>query len=213
MNKSIIVVGSEGGMGKEIVKQVTEKYGVPICCDTKTGFDITNESHIEKLVKYVDELDGIVMAHGITNQPWGVTIDTNLTYTYHFLNSVINKMTNGGSIVNITSLSGHMGFPSNPQYCASKGGLRALTKALAVDLGKYNIRVNNVCPGYIRTDMTNGSYNDKKLKKQRDDRMILDRWGEPKDIANAVMFLLSDESSYITGIDLIVDGGWSAKGL
>lgn len=120
---------------------------------------------------------------------------------------------NGGAIVNMTSINSMLGFPGNPGYVASKGGLRALTQALAVDFGKDNIRVNAVAPGYVHTAMTNGSFNDPKRHKARLSRMILQRWGEPQDMIGAVVFLTSSASAYMTGQEIIVDGGWSAKGL
>ena len=214
MDKTILVIGSEGGIGRAIVDKLKEKGICPICIDKKLGIDITSKDDINKLYKTFKRIDGIVMAHGVTRKDWNTTLDINLTSIYTFLKLMHDRMKRyGGSIVNITSLGGHQGFPNNPQYCSSKGGLRSLTKALAVDWGKYNIRVNNVCPGYILTNMTRGSYLNSRLKKERDKRMVLGRWGKPIDIANAVYFLLSEESDYITGIDLIVDGGWLAKGL
>jgi NAD(P)-dependent dehydrogenase (short-subunit alcohol dehydrogenase family) len=119
----------------------------------------------------------------------------------------------GGSIINITSISAELGFPNNPAYLSAKGGLKQLTKALANDWAKYHIRVNNIGPGYMRTIMNKGSYPDPELKKQRDNRMMLDRWGEPEDLAGPAVFLASDASAYITGQDIYVDGGWLAKGL
>lgn len=218
MKKIIIVVGSEGDIGKAIVKSleldnkiVTNKI---VNLDKKTGFDVCNKEHRQSIYNKYKRVDGIVMSHGVTNTNWNDTLDINLYCIYKFLNLMYTRMKEyGGSIVNITSLGSIQGFPNNPQYCVSKGGLRMLTKALAVDWGKYNIRVNNVCPGYIKTNMTRDSFNNINLKHKRDNRIILDRWGGPEDVANAVEFLLSDKSSYITGIDLIVDGGWMAKGL
>ena len=88
-----------------------------------------------------------------------------------------------------------------------------LTKALAVDFGDRGIRVNCLVPGYIKTDMTINSFNDHHLSEQRLDRMIIKRWGNVQDLIGAAVFLISDASSYVTGSDLIVDGGWTAKGL
>ena len=117
----------------------------------------------------------------------------------------------GGSIINITSLNSELGFPNNPAYVATKGGLKQLTKSLAVDLGKYNIRVNNIGPGYIKTNMTKQGW--KNNKQAIEDRTILGRWGKPEDLIGSIIFLLSDASSYITGQDIYVDGGYLAKGL
>ena len=119
----------------------------------------------------------------------------------------------GGSIINITSIGAELGFPNNPAYIAAKGALKQLTRSLALDLGSFGIRVNNIGPGYFRTDMTKGSWNDPQLEEDRIRRTILGRWGEPDDLAGAVIFLASEASRYITGQDLYVDGGWLAKGL
>jgi NAD(P)-dependent dehydrogenase (short-subunit alcohol dehydrogenase family) len=88
-----------------------------------------------------------------------------------------------------------------------------LTKALALDLAVSQIRVNNLAPGYVRTAMTEGSYNDPALNVQRRKHTMLDRWGEPDDLIGAAVFLASDASAYVTGADIFVDGGWTAKGL
>jgi gluconate 5-dehydrogenase len=123
------------------------------------------------------------------------------------------QLNGGGSIINVTSIGSVLGFPDNPAYVASKGGLRLLTKALAMDLASYSIRVNNLAPGYIRTDMTKSSFEDPVRYAERLQGMIIKRWGNPEDLAGAAIFLASDASAYITGIDLFVDGGWTAKGL
>jgi len=122
-------------------------------------------------------------------------------------------MKSGGSIINITSIGSVVGFPGNPGYVASKGGLRMMTKALAVDYGQAGIRVNAIAPGYIETAMTAGSFADPELHEQRRRHTCLGRWGSVSDMVGAAIFLASDASSYVTGQDLIVDGGWTAKGL
>jgi len=141
------------------------------------------------------------------------TIDINLVASYKCLQVISAYMLNGGSIINVISIGSMQGFPDNPGYIASKGGLRMLSKSLAIDLAKDNIRVNNIVPGYISTDMTKGSRNDPVLYEERLERMIIQRWGETEDIVGAVIYLASNASSYVTGIDLVVDGGWTAKGL
>mgnify|MGYP001167820448 CR=1 FL=1 len=143
------------------------------------------------------------------------TLSVNLIAAYNLSNKVCKIMSKRkkGSIINITSLAAERGFIGNPSYQVSKAGLKQLTKALACDWGQKNIRINNVCPGYIKTPMTLRSFKNSKLKKNRDTRMILKRWGEPKDLVGPCIFLASDSSSYITGSDIFVDGGWLAKGL
>ena len=123
------------------------------------------------------------------------------------------KNSGGGSIVNITSLNSELAFPDNPAYVAFKGALKQLSKSAAVDLGKHNIRVNNVGPGYFITDMTKKSWEDPKKFKERANKTVLGRWGNPEDLVGVSVFLASDASSYITGQDIYVDGGWTIKGL
>ena len=123
------------------------------------------------------------------------------------------KKNSGGSIINVTGLAAEQGFPNNPAYVAFKGALKQLTKAAAHDLGTFGIRVNNIGPGYILTDMTTKSWSDPLSHKEKAQRTLLGRWGQPEDLMGVVIFLASDASSYITGQDIYVDGGWLAKGL
>lgn len=119
----------------------------------------------------------------------------------------------GSSIINVTSIGSIVGLPDNPGYAAAKGGLRILTKGLAVDYGTSGIRVNALAPGYIHTDMTAKSFADPVLHEQRRRHTCLGRWGTVDDLLGAAIFLASDAAAYITGHDLVVDGGWTAKGL
>ena len=96
---------------------------------------------------------------------------------------------------------------------SSKGAVLSLTKALALDYGKYNVKVNSISPGYINEGMSKMSFKDKKKRQERLNRMIIKRWGNPKDLYGAIDFLISDKSNYITGQDLVIDGGWLSKGL
>ena len=119
----------------------------------------------------------------------------------------------GGAIVNVTSINSARGFPNNPGYVAANAGLAGLTRALAVDLAADRIRVNAIAPGYVRTAMTEASFNTPALHEQRRRHTILGRWGTPEDMIGAVVFLASDASAYITGQEIFVDGGWTANGL
>ena len=119
----------------------------------------------------------------------------------------------GGAIINVTSINAELAFPANPAYMTSKAALRLLTKSVARDFGAQGVRANNLCPGYIKTKMTAASQADTILHEERRKRTMLGRWGEPEDLVGPALFLASDAARYVTGIDLHVDGGWSAKGL
>ena len=169
------------------------------------------------------KIDILVNSAGITNanntknllENFKKVLDTNLIAPFNLINQVIPimKQNNSGSIINISSINAYQGFPENPSYISSKGGLSSLTQSLAFDLGKYNIRVNNLVPGYIKTTMTEKSYMDEIGYQKRLSRIILNRWGDPNDLLGPCIFLASDASRYITGSDLVVDGGWLTKGL
>ena len=118
-----------------------------------------------------------------------------------------------GVIINITSLNSELAFPDNPAYVSSKSALDGLTRSMSLDLGKKGIRVNSIAPGYITTEMTSKSWLNKNKRRVRADKTILRRWGKPSEIVGPLLFLASDFSSYVTGHSLIVDGGWSIKGL
>jgi len=118
-----------------------------------------------------------------------------------------------GSIINVTSINSVRGFPGNPPYVTAKSALAGLTRALAVDLAPKGIRVNSIAPGYVRTAMTEKSFADPELNAQRRRHTLLGRWGNPDEIAAVAVFLASDASSYMTGQELAVDGGWTINGL
>ena len=190
-------------------------------CDVNNNNQLTQV--LQDIVKAEGKMNVLVNAVGITNSysasnstsNFMQMIQTNLIAVHEIclLASEHMKASGGGSIINITSIGSELGFAGNPGYVSSKGGLKMLTKALANDLAEFNIRVNNIAPGYIRTDMTKGSYEDQVLNQDRVDRMIIKRWGDVGDLSCAAILLASEASSYITGIDLFIDGGWTAKGL
>ncbi|TSC64786.1 MAG: short-chain dehydrogenase [Parcubacteria group bacterium Gr01-1014_91] len=174
-----------------------------------------NEGRIDILVNNAGITAG-APSESHSEEDWDRVLFINLKAPFLLSQKVANIMIEkgeGGSIINITSLGAELGLGNVPGYTASKGGLKQLTKTLAFDWAKYNIRVNNIGPGYMRTDMTKRSYATPELKEKRDNRIMLGRWGEPEDLAGPAIFLASDASAYITGQDIYVDGGWLAKGV
>jgi len=191
--------------------------------------DITDEEQLEsqmsRIYKQKKHLDILVNAAGVTfpiNETdskekmltkFDKMIQVNLRAAYNATMLAANFMYDNCSIINITSINSIVGFPGNPGYVASKGGLRMLTKAMAIDLAIRGIRINAIALGYFRTAMTAYSYADTELRAKRLERMIIKRYGEPNEVVGAAIFLASEASSYITGQDICIDGGWTAKGM
>jgi len=122
-----------------------------------------------------------------------------------------NRKKIGGSIVNMSSQMGHVGGPLRSVYNMNKFGLEGLTKGMAIDLAKYNIRVNTVCPTFAVTPMTKKFLKSRKFKREMLNNIPLGRFAEMPEIASAAVFLASDAASMVTGTSLLVDGGWTAK--
>ena len=122
-----------------------------------------------------------------------------------------NRKKVGGSIINMSSQMGHVGGPIRSVYNMNKWGLEGLTRGMAIDLAKYNIRVNTVAPTFVVTPMTKKFLKNKKFRKETLKNIPLGRFAEMSEIASAVVFLASDASSMVHGTSLLVDGGWTAK--
>ncbi len=235
----IIVTGFSRGIGFAISKALVSRGAQVIGLSRRLPDESLDVEHyecdlkdtnslcliIDSVFKKYKRIDGLVNCAGVTFSlasdfeerlsRFNETLAINLTASYVLMEKVSERMKefSSGSIVNVTSIAAEFGFPGNPSYVGSKGGLKQMSKAFAVDLGTSGVRVNCICPGYIHTDMTNASFNDQVKNKERMDNMVLPRWGKPEDLIGAAVFLLSDASSYVTGADIVVDGGWCSKGM
>jgi len=230
-----IVTGAAKGNGKAIA-DIIEEAGARVirvdllkCNKDEDSFigEITNDGLIKNVVDYCSKQNYktlvLINNAGVTlpndypypKSDWDNTIAVNLSAPFKWIEAFIPlfKEVKNASIINITSLGAELAFPNNPAYIASKGGLKMLTKFYAKSLGGYGVRVNNVGPGYIVTDMTKGSYANQVTKERREKHTFLGRWGLPVDIAGVCVFLCAEESKYVTGQDIYVDGGWMANGL
>jgi gluconate 5-dehydrogenase len=209
--KIAVVTGSRGGLATAI-RQALESAGAEVhAFGRSNGYDVTNEALMREAVASLPRIDILVNNAGVTATTWDATYEVDLRAPYVLITLVKDRMPRGGSIVNITSINAEMAFPDNPAYVAMKHGLKGLTAAFALDLGKQGIRVNAIGPGYFHTSMTEKSW--KERRQQIADKTSLGRWGEPEDIMGAVIFLASNASSYMTGQTIYIDGGWLAKGL
>ncbi len=143
---------------------------------------------------------------------WQHIVDTNLTGVFlccKHLGGLIAER-GGGSVINVSSVAGHVGLRRSIPYCASKGGVELLTRALALDWARKGVRVNTIAPGYFETDLTAGLRDNEALAAPLLAHTPLGRFGKLEDVAGAAVFLASDASAYMTGSSLMVDGGWTA---
>lgn len=183
--------------------------------------DVSKKKDVENLinetVKKFKKIDILVNNAGIfitgtteklTEEDWDKTININLKGYFLCCQAALKHMKKGASIINISSVAGMRGYATAVAYCSSKGGIRLLTKSLAAEYGLKGIRVNSIHPGIIETAMTKGLLGDKKTKQAMLAKIPLARTGKPIDIAGPTVFLASDAASYITGEELVVDGGW-----
>ena len=236
-NKNIIVTGASGGIGNSIIKKLNEAGANILASGTRIEkleelkknfknikilkFDISQSDKIEEFIENATKelggsLDGIVNNAGITQDnlairmsldEWQKVININLTSTFLMSKFAIKKMlkNKSGKIVNITSVVGHTGNLGQANYTASKAGIIAMSKSLAIEYAKKNINVNCISPGFIKTAMTDKL--DEKFKEVIVSKIPSARLGDPDDIANAVLFLSSNQSSYINGETIHVNGG------
>ena len=236
-DKKIIVTGASGGIGNSIVKKLNESGAKILASGTKIEklseleskfsnvktlqFDISQQEKIEEFIeKATTELGGsldcVINNAGITQdnlairmnlEEWKKVIDINLTSTFLLSKFAIKKMlkNKSGKIVNITSVVGHTGNLGQSNYTASKAGIIAMSKSLAIEYAKKNININCISPGFIKTAMTDRI--DDKFREIIISKIPSARLGEPEDIANAVLFLASNQSNYINGETLHVNGG------
>jgi len=236
-NKNIIVTGASGGIGNSIVEKLYKNEANILATGTKIEkledlkkrfnnikiikFDISNHEKIEEFINNSTEalggsLDCIINNAGITRdnltirmslEEWTKVIEINLTSTFLMCKHSIKKMlkNKSGKIVNITSVVGHTGNVGQANYTASKAGIVAMSKSLAIEYAKKNININCISPGFIKTTMTDQI--DETHKQGIIAKIPSNRLGNPEDIANAVAFLSSDQSDYINGETLHVNGG------
>ena len=236
-NLNIILTGSTGVIGKSILEKLYEANANIIATGTNLNklneikgkypncitkqFDISKHSEIEKFIEncnndFQNKIDVLINNAGITldnltirmkDEEWNRVLNLNLTSSfllskYSIKNMIKNKK---GKIINITSIVGHTGNVGQANYAASKAGLIGMSKSLALEYGKKNINVNCISPGFIQSEMTD-KIND-KFKQSLQEKISLNRFGLPEDVANAVTFLCSELSDYITGETIHVNGG------
>jgi NAD(P)-dependent dehydrogenase (short-subunit alcohol dehydrogenase family) len=156
------------------------------------------------------------------DEDYNLLIDVNLKGTHHTCKYAVPyfKKQKSGSIITLASVAAHIGQVAHANYCSTKAGVLGYTRALALDLAPYNVRVNSVSPGATDTPMLQSDVAKQardrgvayeKVKKEFEQEGVLGRWAQPEEIATGILFLASEDSSYITGADLRIDGGWTTR--
>ena len=189
--------------------------------------DITNYDQIKKIINKQSKIDILINNAGnnipehftkVKTKDMKYVVQINTIATFNLAQLCALKMIKsknrkkiGGAIVNMSSQMGHVGGPIRSVYNMTKFGLEGLTKGMSIDLAKFNIRVNTVCPTFVATPMTSKWLKNKKFKKEVLGNIPLGKFAELSDVASAAVFLASDAASMITGTSLLVDGGWTAK--
>ena len=236
--KSAIVTGGGRGIGRAISETFGREGCRVLVTDIDVGnasevaaainkgggqasyrlLDVTDENEVvatvHEAVDAFGRLDIMVNNAGVGGgSGWDNTIAVNLSGVYYGCRIAGEAMaaSGGGAIVNTASVAGLVGLGGSGPYVAAKHGVIGLTREFALLLGPQKVRVNCVCPGWIETDMTRGIMDNEAGKRRLESQTALGRVGQPQEIANAFLFLASDEASFVTGSALVVDGGWTAR--
>jgi len=215
----VLAVRTLEGMN-QVITQFGNSASTVIC-------DVSDEASVEAAARQFSQthgsLDILVNNAGIdphyapmertTTQDWNYVLQTNLNGVFYCCRHLGALMlpARSGSIINISSVAGNVALKRQVPYCASKGGVEQLTKALAYDWAEYNIRVNAIGYGFIKTDLTSGMTEHEHIAPRLLARTPLGRFGELDEVAAAAIFLAGQGASYVTGHTLMVDGGWTAS--
>lgn len=217
----VIITGKRESPLKDVVAEIQQKGGSGIYAIHDVSKEEDWKEVVNTVVKRFGKIDVLVNNAGITGnlhsslqnrtlEEFMQVISTNLAGTFLGIKSVVPYMPNGSSIINVSSIAGITGNAGGNAYTASKGGSRMLSKGAAIELAKKGIRVNSIHPGYVETPMVQSMDNSSEFKEMAIKNTALGRGAIPNEIANSILFLASKESSYITGAELIIDGGFTA---
>jgi NAD(P)-dependent dehydrogenase (short-subunit alcohol dehydrogenase family) len=218
----VVITGRRKEVLESVAKAILASGGKVL---TVSG-SVTDEAHVQsavdQAVRTFGKLDILVnnaaignfgaLLHEVTDQDWAQVLDTNLTGVFRFTRAAIPHMLGrGGSIINVSSVAGMVGIAKSAAYSSTKGAMLALTRALAIDYAKEKIRCNCVCPALVDTPMAADAIADPKMNAMMMAAHPIGRLGTPDDVARMLLYLASDDASWVTGSVFTIDGGWTAQ--
>lgn len=234
VGKRALVTGAGKGLGRAIALEYA-RQGADVYALARTQADLDSlaaqHSNITPMVADVLSDDAmrqiealgpidILMNNAGTNQPEPMVevsdealdrvMDLNIRSVYRVTRSVVKSMPQGGSVIHMSSQMAHVGSPGRTVYCMTKAALEGLTRAMAVELGPRSIRTNTLCPTFVMTPLTQGFFENPEFAEMVERMIPMPGLPSPEDIAAAAVYLASDESRYVTGSALKIDGGWTA---
>ncbi len=217
---TVIVCGRSEDLAKSLSEELTQKgkKAVALRLDV-TSVDSVNQV-VNQVAKQFGRIDILVNNAGISpiwkraeetgKEAWDQIIATNLTGAFLCAQAVGKVMIKqkSGKIINMTSVGGEVALPRLVAYCASKAGIISLTQVLAAEWAQHNILVNAIGPSYVETEFTAGLRDNQRIYDDLKNKNLLKRFAQPEEVVGAAIFLASDESNYITGQTIFIDGGW-----
>ena len=223
--KTILITGAASGLGETAARMCEAEGAIVIGLDRVPGpavsriADVGDEGQVRAAIASIGLIDAVVNCAGIalrkmvTEQDaagWDEVMRVNVRGSFLVSKYTVPKMPRGGSVIHLSSVAGITGVRNRAAYSATKGAIVALTRNMAMDYAPAGIRVNCLCPGFTRTPLTKALFDDPERLAKLTALHPLGRLGEPEDIGHAIVFLASDESAWMTGQAIAIDGGFSA---
>lgn len=214
----VVLVSRNAGDVSAIAEEICRSGGRA----TGRALDVTDSAAVARMAIEEAPFDVLISSAGtnrpkpftdVTEDDYDTVMSLNVRATFFVTQAIARRMIEGerrGSIINVSSQMGHVGGKTRTVYCCSKFAVEGLTKAMAIDLAPYGIRVNTLCPTFIETAMTRSYFADERFRNDVVSKIKLGRLGVVEDITGALVYLASDASSLVTGSSLLVDGGWTA---
>lgn len=221
LNANVVISGRNESILKEALSELKEFNDKCIAVQGDLSDIAAVKELIEKAAVQFGTVDVLVNNAGVniakpamevTEEDWDTVLDLNLKSVFFASQAAAKYMITqrSGKIINIASQMAFVGYYKRAAYCSSKGGLVQMTKALAVEWAKHNIKVNAVAPTFVETEFTEKMFEDKAFKQDAESRILLEGLSKPQDTSGAVLYLASDLANFVTGETIKVDGGWTA---